>query len=215
MMNGRGVRVSGRLMFTGILVVRSCRAVFKEFGKASSLCVTWMFVECSLIRVLQYMDFFSYAELLSGAHPSVLQNSLVAQHRQTWKLQEYHLWAHTPYRSDSSMGMDINSPLSAGDPIQAHFPSGMTIHECQDGIEFRDPRKTRPSFYRKACHATVPSTTDVTNGDETFVQDVVVIGEVGVCLIICGPRPSDIPYLRDILRGANSTYLVAFDQLMV
>jgi hypothetical protein len=117
-----------------------------------------------------------------------LLKSLVAQHRQTWKLQEYHLLAPVSSVLDSGSEIDTDGSLSIGDPIQAHFPVGTEIKSSPDGVEVRDPGKTKPLFYRKASCFAAP-TTDGINGDSsaTFIRDVLIIGEVGISLVSARP----------------------------
>jgi len=75
--------------------------------------------------------------------------------------------------------METYCSLSPGDPIQAHFPAGTTINRHPAGIEVYDPGRAKPLFYRKASDVTVSLPTDSinTDGDETFVQDILIIGE--------------------------------------
>ena len=79
--------------------------------------------------------------------------------------------------------MEINGegPLSAGDPLRAHFPAEMEMYHYPDGIKIRDPGKTNPLFYHKAPCGAIPLTADRINGDANgTVQDVIVVGEVGI-----------------------------------
>ena len=109
---------------------------------------------------------------MSGAPPSTLRNSLVAQHRQTWKLREYHLLS----------GAGLNGePLSAGSPLRAHLPDVMKLHEGPDGIEIQESERNETLFYHKAKQ---------TAGDDRYgsiVQDVIILGEVSAlssCIFI-------------------------------
>ena len=103
---------------------------------------------------------------MSGAPPSILQNSLVAQHRQTWKLREYHLLS----------GEGLNGePLSAGNPLRSYLPDDMKLHERPDGIEIMEPGRNEALFYHK------PSRDD---GDRSTVQDIIILGEVSEFLSI-------------------------------
>jgi len=76
----------------------------------------------------------------------------------------------------------MDGPLSVGDPMQAHLPEGTKFYECPDGMDVRDPVKTKPLFYHKTLCVPAFSTADGINSDDnaTFVQDVLVIGEVSV-----------------------------------
>ncbi|KAK7688669.1 hypothetical protein QCA50_008207 [Cerrena zonata] len=73
-----------------------------------------------------YTEFTAYAALLSGAPPATLQRSLVAQHRQTWKLREYYLFD------------DGSSPLPPGNPSRGYIPDGAAVREVSDGLEMKE-----------------------------------------------------------------------------
>ena len=87
--------------------------------------------------------------------------------------------------SESGIEAVTDGPLSPGDPMQAHLPEGTKIYERPDGIDVRDPAKAKLLFYQKASCVPAPSNTDRTNGDgnDTFVQDVLIIGEVCIFMI--------------------------------
>ncbi|KAI6112051.1 hypothetical protein EV401DRAFT_234306 [Pisolithus croceorrhizus] len=55
-----------------------------------------------------YTDFDVYSSLLSGGLPPVLRNCQVAQHRQTWKLREYHLLS-SQESLDKAQRLDLES----------------------------------------------------------------------------------------------------------
>ncbi|KAL5525167.1 hypothetical protein ACEPAF_9036 [Sanghuangporus sanghuang] len=82
-----------------------------------------------------YTEFHSFANLLAGAWPSKLQDILVAQHNQTWRLREYHLLAspssQTRYTAPSVSELNGTTedpvPLPVGDAILAHIPDGVAI----------------------------------------------------------------------------------------
>jgi len=125
--------------------------------------------------VFSYTEFTSYASLLSGAPPQTLQASLIAQHRQTWKLREYHLLAEVPYSTDTfvvepfpstdhhsgSAGRDVQglqpTPLPDGEALRAHLPpSGvLTIAESADTLTF-----TLPESYKSPPQGMTPFTTE-------------------------------------------------------
>ncbi|KAF9238648.1 hypothetical protein BU15DRAFT_88288 [Melanogaster broomeanus] len=114
-----------------------------------------------------YMEFSAYTSLLSGSAPSALPDSLVAQHRQTWKLREYHLTETQDLRGEDS---SETRPLGMGDHLKAYFPIGTRMQElADDSIEIREPgredvlRYWRPS--RSASH-------------DRNVVDIVLVGEV-------------------------------------
>jgi len=132
--------------------------------------------------VFSYTEFTSYASLLSGAAPQTLQASLIAQHRQTWKLREYHLLAEVPYSSDairpSTTGLPVvdpfpstdknfgsakrdgqglqPAPLPEGEALRAHLPpSGpLSIAETADKLTF-----TLPESYRGPPQGMTPFST--------------------------------------------------------
>jgi len=93
--------------------------------------------------------------------------------------------------------MVTDGPLSVGGPMQAHLPEGTKFYECPDGIDVRDPAKTKPLFYHKTSCVPAPSTTDGINsgGNTTFVQDVLVIGEVSIFPIPVVYDPSNLHLL--------------------
>src|SRR5262245_23559135 len=94
-----------------------------------------------MMSLFKYAEFATYGALLRGAPPSVLQHSLLGQHRQTWKLREYHLSAP----DFSQAGSDINaapSPMPPGDPLRAHIPSGARFREFSDRMEVVGPLGT-------------------------------------------------------------------------
>ncbi|CCM00712.1 uncharacterized protein FIBRA_02752 [Fibroporia radiculosa] len=102
-----------------------------------------------------YTEFTSYAALLSGASPSVLERSLVAQHPQLWKIREHHLYVDD---YDDSSGMSVLDPVAdaeapvsaspkastgtriprAGCALCAYIPSGTELHEGPDSLEVRE-----------------------------------------------------------------------------
>ena len=100
--------------------------------------------------------------LLSGGPPSVLKDCLVAHHRQTWKLREYHLAQH-----EGLVGEKLR-PLGSGDPLKAHFPAGTRLQELSDSVDIREPGKD-VVHYRRTAH---------TGSDGQKATDVIILGEV-------------------------------------
>ncbi|KAG1773325.1 hypothetical protein EV702DRAFT_1243719 [Suillus placidus] len=131
--------------------------------------------------VFTYTEFTTYAALLSGRSPSILHNCMVPQHRQTWKLREYHL---TVSKGADGIAGGTKSPLlSSGHPLKAFFPAGIRIDEHAGSAEVHEPGKMAPLSYRQpsACDAEA----------EGFkcpeIQDVIVVGEVinGLLILNC------------------------------
>jgi hypothetical protein len=124
---------------------------------------------------------------------------MVAQHRQTWKLREYHLTVSTGADGIT----DGTKSLSSGDPLKAFFPSGIRIHEHAGIVEVLEPGKMAPLFYRQpsACSAEA----------EGFkcpeIQDIIVVGEVINDLLILNCSHF-LP--RVILLGVSSMSLVGY-----
>lgn len=80
------------------------------------------------------MEFTSYAALLTGASPSVLRKSLVAQHSQTIKVREWHLLEPT---EDEAEHLDPEDavPLAPGNPGRGYIPDGTQIKVSADRLE--------------------------------------------------------------------------------
>lgn len=109
------------------------------------------------LRQSQYTEFTSYAALLAGAAPQTLQASLIAQHRQTWKLREHHLLADVPFADTSSWSTDSDSadaadgqgrgeglhptPLPEGEALRAHLPPSdlLAVTETPEGVALSLP----------------------------------------------------------------------------
>jgi hypothetical protein len=127
---------------------------------------------------------------------------MVAQHRQTWKLREYHLTVSSGTHCIS--GGAKSQSLGSGDPLKAFFPSGIRIHEHAGTAEVHEPGKPAPLSY------TQPSAYGVENrGFECpEIQDIIVIGEVINELLILNYSHL-LP--RVILLGVNSMLLVGCD----
>ncbi|KAF8549841.1 hypothetical protein OG21DRAFT_1469523 [Imleria badia] len=111
--------------------------------------------------VFTYTEFAAYSMLLSGGAPPVLDQCLVAHHRQTWKLREYHLAEH------QEPAQEMSRPLGTGDPLQAHFPAGSRLQELSDSVEIREPGKDAVHYLR-ASH---------TKSDGHKVMDIIIMGE--------------------------------------
>lgn len=111
----------------------------------------------------QYTEFPAYSLLLSGGAPPVLDQCMVAHHRQTWKLREYYLAEHQELAPEKSR------PLSPGDPLKAHFPTGARIlQELSDSVEIEEPG-TNAVHYWRSSHAIF---------DRHKVVDIIILGEV-------------------------------------
>ncbi|KAI0339133.1 hypothetical protein BDW22DRAFT_1362095 [Trametopsis cervina] len=93
--------------------------------------------------IFTYTEFTSYAALLSGAPPSILHRSLVAQHRQTLKIQEWHLIED----EDSSLS-SRPQPLAAGNPCRGYVPNDLAVRVVGDSLELTMPGATEPVVYR-------------------------------------------------------------------
>lgn len=93
----------------------------------------------------QYTEFTSYAALLSGAPPSILHRSLVAQHRQTIKIQEWHLVEDDD--DDDVISVRV-LPLRPGNPCRGYIPDDLKIHETGDTLELTEAGSNKPLVYR-------------------------------------------------------------------
>jgi len=117
--------------------------------------------------IFTYTEFTAYAALLSGAPPLVLLNSLVAQHRHTWKLREYHFTSASPlphiYPNPSP------APISPGDPLRGFLPEGLRIEENEEEgvVAVWELGAGAPVVYRRAG----------SNEGRVSARDVLVIGE--------------------------------------
>ncbi|KAI6037966.1 hypothetical protein EDC04DRAFT_3141777 [Pisolithus marmoratus] len=108
-----------------------------------------------------YTDFDVYSSLLSGGPPSVLRDCQVAQHRQTWKLREYHLLG-------SQESLDKVQRLGLGDALRAFFPSGVRLREYSESLEVYVPGMEEAIHYQRSLHS---------KALEQSVGDIIVIGE--------------------------------------
>ncbi|EKM52375.1 uncharacterized protein PHACADRAFT_260696 [Phanerochaete carnosa HHB-10118-sp] len=151
--------------------------------------------------VFTYTEFTSYAALLSGAPPSVLQRSLVAQHSQTIKVREWHFVAPAAdHDNDHDHDADADAPmlllhgdheqrpLGPGNPSRGYVPDGIEIHEGSDRLELVLPGHKRPVVYH--AWASVRK-----QGLQARVQDVFLTGEGhsawGQFNLVGRVRPSD------------------------
>jgi hypothetical protein len=147
--------------------------------------------------IFKYTEFITYGALLTGAPPSVLQRSLLGQHRQTWKLREYHLNVPDPSRTETDV-----DPMSPGDPLRAHIPSGARFRELSSVLEVSELQRT--IYYRRAAAGSLGA--DSTSGIDTEspVRDIIIIGEVFAFLL----QPEFLTFLvRAILHGVSSISL--------
>lgn len=94
--------------------------------------------------IFTYTEFTSYAALLSGAPPSVLQKSLVAQHRQTIKIREWHFIEPTV---DPYAPREHTRPLAPGNPTRGYIPDGVEAYEHSDRLELLIPGSPKPCVY--------------------------------------------------------------------
>ncbi|KIM61866.1 hypothetical protein SCLCIDRAFT_120843 [Scleroderma citrinum Foug A] len=108
-----------------------------------------------------YTEFTSYMSLLSGGLPPVLRDCLVAQHRQTWKLREYHLL-------DSQDDLKVMRPLALGDALSAFFPNGTRIRELSGSLEVHELGREETLQYARSVRSGM--------GDPSIV-DIIIIGE--------------------------------------
>ncbi|KAI0076883.1 hypothetical protein K474DRAFT_1597216 [Panus rudis PR-1116 ss-1] len=126
-----------------------------------------------------YTDFTAYAALLSGAPPQTLHRSLVAQHRQTWKLREYHL-----VEFDTEVDNNIDTaphsvrPLGPGNPSRGYIPNGTELDETVDTLEIFEQGSREAIIYR-SCDSIKKDIQKM--GSDKWkgkVKDVIVTGEV-------------------------------------
>ncbi|TCD67735.1 hypothetical protein EIP91_011977 [Steccherinum ochraceum] len=136
-----------------------------------------------------YTEFTAYAALLSGAPPATLQRSLVAQHRQTWKLREYHIYEDdadsssspptkpsppsSPRPRDGSHDTtdgEGRTPLSPGNPARGYVPNGTEVREGPTSLEIVEPGRNAPIIYQNVAHLRKMEV-------QPKVKDVFVTGE--------------------------------------
>ncbi|KAI0946302.1 hypothetical protein AcV7_010314 [Taiwanofungus camphoratus] len=153
-----------------------------------------------------YTDFTAYAALLSGASPTVLERSLVAQHPQLWKLHEYHLYASE--EDDAGAYGAGADPMSPGNPLRGYIPNGAQLHEGPSGLEVREPGR-KPVVYESwaAVRQRAP------DERQRRVKDVFVTGEGhsawGQFNLVGRVRPCDgfISLSKEYMRGERGRWL--------
>ena len=122
----------------------------------------------------QYTEFTSYAALLSGAAPAVLQKSLVAQHRQTIKVREWHF-----LDPDENTPSENRQPLGPGNPSRGYIPDNIEVLEQSDKLVITlTPSKRQIIYYSTARVAKM--------GAFDRVQDVFLTGEVRASHLVLG-----------------------------
>ncbi|KAH8114869.1 hypothetical protein DFH11DRAFT_1590149 [Phellopilus nigrolimitatus] len=117
-----------------------------------------------------YTEFQSFAALLSGVPPSRLQDCIIAQHNQTWRIREHHLLGPPSSSSSSSSSVtqsstnlkvlepgSAESPLPPGDPIFAYIPDGASVAETPAGLTISLPSSSssgslQPTRYDYTCY---------------------------------------------------------------
>lgn len=160
--------------FHRLEILLLCLPAWKVYGREYSQSVLSFYPRISTLKSLQYTEFTGYAALLSGAPPHFLQNLLVAQHDQTWKLREYHLL------SSSSPVTTDPEPVTPGNALHAYFPLGTHIEESAKGMVVIEPTaEKKPLLYEPvgSRNKILPRTEDDT--ELRRVLDVIVTGEVG------------------------------------
>ena len=128
-----------------------------------------------VLILVKYTEFTAYAALLAGAPPNILHRSMVVRHRQTWKLREHHLL------DDASLP-DSGNPLSPGDPLRSHFPTGTKVEEGSDGLHVEEPGKRHILHYHRASLVASKHEDERSN-----VKDIIITGEVRL-VILSVPR---------------------------
>ena len=108
----------------------------------------------------------------------MLQKSLVAQHRQTLKVREWHFVAPEP--DAHAPGAEPPRPLGAGNPSRGYVPNEIEISEHSEHLELLLPGQKRPVVY--LSWASVQR-----QGLQDRVQDVFITGEVRV-RVLCASR---------------------------
>ncbi|KAJ3882267.1 hypothetical protein F5051DRAFT_449338 [Lentinula edodes] len=170
--------------------------------------------------IFTYTEFTSYAALLSGAPPHFLQNTLVAQHKQTWKLREHHLLSSSssdpcPLRSGNET--DNIQPVASGNALHAYFPLETQIEETTEGLAITASGSGRqPLIYQRAgSQAKTKSSNEVkpAKDTETRVLDIIITGEGhsswGEFRLIGRVRPCDglISLSKDYINGDRGKWL--------
>lgn len=147
----------------------------------------------------QYTEFHTYAALLIGAPPSYLEQSAIAQHRQTWRLHEHHL--HGP-REGAGAG------LAAGAALDAYLPECQIV-QTPGGLEVRTPGADALVYRRWEEGVGQPAGED---GEEMVVKDIIITGEVSGAPGSIGECVIDRFSSRATRHGASSGCRAAFDR---
>ena len=113
--------------------------------------------------------------MLEGASPSVIQESYVRRHQQTWKLREHHLVITDDSDADSGIDLDLDtvSPANSGDPLNSYFLPGTELTEYWDGLIVREPDCDRAHRYQRIFSIEAQK-----HESDLHVQDIIIIGEV-------------------------------------
>ncbi|KAF8486780.1 hypothetical protein DFH94DRAFT_621517 [Russula ochroleuca] len=123
-----------------------------------------------------YTDFTAYREMLSGAPPPTLSNSVVAWHPQTWRLREYHLLLPEDLSDEAKMTAAIEhpryKPLSPGDPLRAYLPQGLTVDHAPNGMNVYEPGRVADTFYQRC-----PAPEHVTAEYAKRIREILIAGE--------------------------------------
>jgi hypothetical protein len=108
-----------------------------------------------------------------------LQNCLVVQHHQTWKLREHHLLAPDLSLSDPGIEPDVDRsrPLRPGHPLQSFFPTGAMIRENPEGLQVREPGRKEALHYRRTDLQSYPMR-NIGRAGQSSVLDIIITGEV-------------------------------------
>ncbi|PCH43130.1 hypothetical protein WOLCODRAFT_164259 [Wolfiporia cocos MD-104 SS10] len=163
-------------------------------------------LEGSWEGLFTYTDFTAYAALLSGGKPSVLEQSLVAQHSQLWRLREHHLYASDDEDGDGEGGSVVD-PLSPGNPLRGYLPLHTEVNERPEGLEVSEPGKSAV-FYESWAKAR-----KLVDGKSRRVRDTIIIGEGhsawGQFNLIGRVRPCDgfISLSKDYMNGERGRWL--------
>jgi len=119
-----------------------------------------------------YTEFAVYAALLDGAPPSVIQESYVRRHQQTWKLREHHLVTTDNSDADSGIDLDLDTVLTSGDPLNSYFQAGTKLTEYWDGLTVREPDCNRAHRYQRIFSIEAQK-----HNSDPHVQDIIITGE--------------------------------------
>ncbi|KAJ3746450.1 hypothetical protein DFH05DRAFT_1485278 [Lentinula detonsa] len=167
--------------------------------------------------IFTYTEFTSYAALLSGAPPHFLQNILVAQHKQTWKLREHHLLASSASDNFDSCPRQSGNvttnlePVAPGNALHAYFPLETQIEETPQGLTITEPVPGKqPLLYQRAGSQKKPHAAQEA---KPRVLDIIITGEGhsswGEFRLIGRVRPCDgfISLSKDYINGDRGKWL--------